>query len=201
MARSETLCPYCRVELDENGVIVHKEDRHSPDCADKPLEVSELKRSFRSRPAEPKKTETQDPDTGRVVYDAYEVTPEENLVTILNSRYMTAVITGLLRELGALVQMTDPKRAALTDQEGRYRDVHSPMPSFTSAEAERRIRESEVRLSDEVLKLSGAARNPYDPQEPQCIHCGKRSTVVDSFCQPCGARILQEHRRQPLAGS
>lgn len=188
-------CPYCRVVLDDNGAVLEKGDRHGPDCADRPLEKSELKKLFRSRPGVPKKTETRDPDTGRIVYDAYEVTVEENLKTILDSAYLTSVTVGLLRELAALIRIADANRAATTDREGRYRDVHAPMPSFTPAQAEQRLREAEERLHDEVLLLAGAARNPHDPQKPQCIECGRRGTVLDSFCQPCGARILKAHRR------
>lgn len=193
-SRPGSRCPYCRVELDEKGRIVHKGDKHSPDCADKPLEQSELKQLFRNRPGTPKKTETRT-ETGRVEWEAYQVTPEENLKTIIDSAYLTSVIVALLRELAALVRLADANRATVTDVEGRYRDICSPMPSFTPAQAEKRLEEAEERLHDEVRLLSGAARNPHDPQKPQCIECGRRGTVLDSFCQPCGARILKEHRR------
>lgn len=181
-----SVCVACRADLSETG--------HNPDCANKPLEKSELKRILANRPGKPQHVETID-DVGRRLWEAYQVAPEENLKTILNSPYLTAATTGLLRELASLVQLADGNRAAQTDREGRYRDVHSPMPSFTPAQAEKRISEVDRRLSDEVLKLSGMTKNPTDPQEPQCLECGKRATVVDSYCKPCGSRILQEHRR------
>lgn len=187
MSEPANTCVACRADLSETG--------HNPSCANKPLEKSELKRILAARPGKPQHVETVS-DTGRRLWEAYQVAPEENLKTILNSPYLTAATTGLLRELASLVQLADGNRAAQTDREGRYRDVHSPMPSFTPAQAEKRIREVESRLSDEVLKLSGMTKNPSDPQEPQCIQCERKSTSVDSFCAPCAAAILKQYRQK-----
>ena len=186
MSDTAQRCPACRADLTESG--------HDPGCQDKNLTQPELKRLLKNRPGKPQKTETISP-TGRVEWEAYQVSAEEDLKTIIDSPYLTSVTTGLLRELAALVRMADANRAAQTDTEGRYREVFAAMPSFTPAEAHRRIGEVEDRLYREVEKLSGATRNPHDPQDPQCVDCGRRATVVDSYCQPCGSRILSEHRR------
>lgn len=188
-----TRCPYCRVELDEKGVIANTGDKHSPDCADRPLEQSELKQLFRNRPGTPKKAETRS-ETGRPLWEAYEVAPEEHLTVILADGEVRNPVIRLLGELAALCQMVDANRSVPTDA-GRRGPRGSGVPSFDPAAAQRELKAAANRLYAEAEKLAGVTRNPHRSPEPQCEACGRRVRLVDVYCGPCGARILREHRR------
>lgn len=188
-----TRCPYCRVELDEKGVIANTGDKHAPSCADRSLENSELKQLFRNRPGTPKKTETR-AETGRVEWEAFQVAPEEHLTVALADREVAQPVKRLLGELAALCQMSDANRSVPTDA-GRRGPRGSGMPSFDPAAAQRELKAAADRLYQEAEKLAGVTRNPHRSPEPQCEECGKRVRLVDVYCGPCGARILREHRR------
>lgn len=188
---TRTLCPYCRIPLDDNGAPV--EGKHDPSCADRPLEQSELKQLFRHRPGQPQKTETRSPDTGRIEWEAYQVTAEENLKTVLNDNAARVPVSRVLGELAALCQMADANRSVPTDR-GR-RGHGDSLPSFDPAAAQRELEKAADRLHAESEKLAGVTRNPHRSPEAECQECGKRVRVVDVYCGPCGARILREHRR------
>lgn len=188
---TRTLCPYCRIALDDIGVPV--DGKHDPGCADRPLEASELKQLFRHRPGHPAKTETKSPETGRIEWEAYQVTAEENLKTVLDDNNARTPVVRVLGELAALCHMTDANRSVPTDR-GR-RGHGDSIPSFDPAAAQRELEKATDRLYQEAEKLAGVTRNPHRSPEPECVSCGKRVRIVDAYCGPCGARILRGHRR------
>lgn len=189
---SETRCPYCQVPLDETGQIANPGDRHAPSCADKPLEQSELKQLFRNRVAAPEKTETR-ADTGKTVWYAYQVAPEEHLTVVMAGEARAPVVR-LLGELAALTHMADANRSVPTDR-GR-RGHGGGVPSFDPVAAQRELGRAADRLYQEAEKLGGVVRNPHVSPEPLCDVCHRRPRLVDTVCGPCGARILKEARRQ-----
>lgn len=165
---------------------------HKPGCNDKPMEQSELKRVFRNRVATPRKTETTDPDTGRYVWDAYQVAPEEHLTVVMAGEARDPVVR-LLGELAALSHMADANRSVPTDR-GR-RGHGDAIPSFDPAAAQRELTKAADRLYQEAEKLAGVTRNPHQSPEALCEFCRRRPRLVDTLCGPCGARVLKEHRR------
>lgn len=186
MSRHAEICVACGADLTETS--------HNPTCQNAPLTRPELDDLLYYRTGKPQHVETVNPDTGRIEWEAYEVTAQENLDTIINSPYLTGVTTGLLRELAALVQMADANKSIPTDEQRRGSRSQG-IPSFDPADAQRRLDETEKRLRVELEKLSGVTRNPHRPAEPQCEECGRRERVADVFCGPCGSAILREHRR------
>lgn len=177
-------CPYCRVPLDENGVVV--EGKHDPSCADRELEQSELKRLFARR----------DRSTSANQWSPW-VPVGQDLLRVLEIEVMRGdsghhLIEDLLSELAALGDMADGNRSVPTD---RVRGNGSGVPSFDPAAAERELHAAARRLHDEVLKLSSVVRNPHRSPEPKCLECGRKASSIDGFCSPCGARILASYRR------
>jgi hypothetical protein len=166
-------CAYCR-SLDTT---------HSPDCADKPLEKSELKRLFAYR----------DRSTSAQTWSPW-VPIGQDLLTVLESRHVALEIKELLSELATIVTMADANHSTPTDA-GRRGSAGRGLPSFDPAAAERELEAAGKRIRQEVEKLAGVTRNPHRSPEPVCDDCQKRPRLVDTLCGPCAARILKEHRR------
>lgn len=108
---------------------------------------------------------------------------------------LAKTVEALIGELAVLSEIADGNRAAQTDREGRYRDVHSPMPTFEASGAQEALDEAEKRLWQEYEKLAGKARQPARPERPKCASCRRRVRLLDEYCGPCGSEILAKHRR------
>lgn len=111
------------------------------------------------------------------------------------SSQLARTLEALIGELAALAELADGNKSTPTDIEGRYRQIHSPIPAFDAAEAQRRLEDAEKRLWKEYEKLAGVVRRPYRTPKPKCGECGRRERLVDEYCGPCGAAILKTHRR------
>jgi hypothetical protein len=159
-----------------------------------------MKRLLRSRPGNPKRTETTDPDTGRVEWEAYEVTVEENLASVLDSPLKSSV-TLLVAELAALVHLTAAVRAAQTDKEGGP-SASTRLPSPTPAWADHRLNQAASRLTEEALAVAVWNNHPFDPDKKTgCVECGWVSEKGDLYCRQCGTPTLRAYRRCGLCGS
>lgn len=108
---------------------------------------------------------------------------------------LAKTVEALLGELATLSEIANGNRSAPTDAEGRYREVHSPMPSFEASGAQEALDEAEKRLWREYEKLAGKARRPARPERPKCASCRRRVRLLDEYCGPCGSEILAKHRR------
>ena len=112
------------------------------------------------------------------------------------SSRIARTLEALIGELAALAALSDGNKSAPTDRSNRSGVLahELPIPSFDSPAAYRELHASEQRLWQEYEKLSGIVRRPAK-QRPACEECGKRERLVDTFCGPCGAKILKAHRR------
>jgi hypothetical protein len=180
-------CAACRADLSESP--------HDPDCQNRPLTKAELERSFKHRPGKPKKVETRDPETGRVEYEAYQVTPQENLETVLASP-LNASMAVLLQELAALVACTSAAKAVQTDKEGG-KTASTPMVNRQPAWAARKLDQSAQRLLDEAYAVAAWVNRPFDPhaRPGDCQTCGGRPEPGDLFCAMCGEPTLRAFKR------
>jgi hypothetical protein len=180
-------CAACRADLTETG--------HDPDCQNAPLSAAELKRALRNRLGKPRKTETRDPDTGRVVYDAYEVTVEENLGTVLESRWLTGAVTFLLAELAALVTTCAAVKSSDPNKVGG-KSANAAGPPVTPVWAEKKLDEIDRQLTEHAEVVAGWLSKPSDPDSIKgpCRSCGFYGEG-DVYCRICGSPTLRAFLR------
>ena len=112
------------------------------------------------------------------------------------SSRVALTLEALVGELAGLVTLMDANRSVPTDREGRSGVLahEMPIPSFDAPAAYRELYSAEQRLWREYEKLAGVVRRPGKP-EAKCSECDRRDRLWDEFCGPCGAKILQAHRR------
>lgn len=118
-------------------------------------------------------------------------------VDYLQCSRVARTLEALVGELAGLVALMDANKSVPTDREGRSGVLASqmPIPSFDSSAAYRELYESEGRLWREYERLAGVVSRPSRAPREKCSECGRKERLWDEFCGPCGAKILEEHRR------
>lgn len=192
-----TRCPYCRVELDENGAVANSDNPHKDDCANRPLVQAEIDRMFGQR----KRKAVIYTERGREVIDAPLVSAAHHLDVVLTDNEFREPIALLLEELATLADLCSASKAAQTDTEGGKSSSEGG-PSLKPAYAAKKRDQMARRINEEAESLAGWNLRPNDPyQRPgACIDCGGLLRREAHHCTDCGAPTLHAFKRSESNG-